>query len=106
MNVFICHPFQASKRNLELTKQYCYKAIKEGHNPISPAIYYSQLLDDNDEKERLLGRKFGLNLLDHCDELWICGDEISEGMKSEIKEAYKINKSQHDIRITQVNLND
>jgi hypothetical protein len=97
--VFICHPFQNKKENLEKTKLYCLLALEEHYNPISPALYYSQLLDDGDVNERKLGQICGLDILETCSELWICGNEITEGMSKEIEECYKINQTQSDILI-------
>ena len=87
--VFICHPFQNKKENLEKTKEFCKLAIKEDCNPISPALLYSQFLDDSDYGERTTGRECGLELVAFCDELWICGNLITAGMEKEINEAYE-----------------
>jgi len=51
--VFICHPFGNNKDYLEKTKEYCKLAISENCNPISPALLYSQFLDDGNYRERL-----------------------------------------------------
>jgi len=101
---FICHPFQNDKDNLLQTKKFCLMAMMEHYNPISPAVYYSQFLNDGDEKERKIGRELGLDLIEFCDELWICGDVITKGMKAEINEAYRINKTQCEILIRQVDM--
>ena len=34
----------------------------------------------------------GLKLIEYCSEIWVCGDEISQGMQGEIDYAEKINK--------------
>lgn len=40
---------------------------------------FTQYLDDNKPEERKKGMQMGLDLLDHCDELWVFGNNISEG---------------------------
>jgi len=44
-------------------------------------------LQENNPVEREQGIKMGLRLLAVCEELWIFGDRISEGMRREIAEA-------------------
>ena len=41
----------------------------------------------------------GLRLLAFCDELWVCGDKITDGMRTEIAEAERLG-----IRIVEVRL--
>ncbi len=97
--VFICHPFQNDKENLDKTKEFCKLAISEDCNPISPALMYSQFLDDGKEEERRIGRECGLELIGFCSELWICGNEITEGMADEINEAYEQTQIRGDIEV-------
>ena len=82
--VFICHPFQNKQKNVELTKQYCKLAIEQGCNPFSPALHYPQFLDESVTAQREMGMACGLEVLKWCDELWICGDVITDGMHLEI----------------------
>ena len=46
---------------------------------------------DRDWQERELGIRFALILLGKCDELWIFGDRISQGMAREIAQAKRRN---------------
>lgn len=82
--VFICHPFQNKEENIELTKSYCTKAILEGNCPFSPALHYPLFLDESTPEGREKGMDCGLEVLKWCDELWICGDVITDGMHLEI----------------------
>ena len=50
-----------------------------------------RILDDEIPDERKLGMQAGLSLLWVCDEVWVFGDEITEGMKKEIIFAEKLN---------------
>ena len=56
--------------------------------PIAPHLLFPQFLDDNDEAERELGIKMGLELLRDCSALWYFGDSVTQGMVAEITEAY------------------
>lgn len=60
--------------------------------PIAPHLYFTQFLDDTVEKERQIGVDFGLQLLDLCDELWVCDTIISKGMQEEIDRAHRTGK--------------
>lgn len=47
------------------------------------------MLDDNDPAERRLGIDMGNQMLELCDELWLCGDRVSPGMEGERQLAEK-----------------
>ena len=100
--VFIAYAFQNNPNNIEKTKQYCLLAIKNKHVPFSPALHYPRFLNDFDIKERITGINCGLEILKRCDELWVCGDEVTSGVQQEIDLAklYGIRM----IRIRQVSL--
>ena len=53
--------------------------------------FYALILDDEIPDERKLGMQAGISLLWVCDEVWVFGDEITEGMKKEIIFAEKLN---------------
>jgi hypothetical protein len=46
-------------------------------------------MDDSDKEEREQGLFFALVLLGKCDELWMFGDRVSEGMARELAKAKK-----------------
>lgn len=60
--------------------------------PLAPHIIFPQFLDDEKKSERKAGMDMGLQLLELCDELWVFGPRISEGMKAEIELARKLGK--------------
>lgn len=83
--VYICSPLRGDiEGNIEKAKRYTEYALKCGTAPIVPH-FYALCIDDNISEEREIGMAAGLCLLWSCDELWIFGDEISEGMLSEMK---------------------
>lgn len=88
--VYICSPFAGDiDKNTINAKKYCRFAIQQGFMPIAPHLLYPQILDDNNTSDRKLGLLFGNILMDRCSEIWVFGDKISNGMKSEIKRAKK-----------------
>jgi len=47
-------------------------------------VSFPQFLKEEDPDERDLGIRLGLEQLVMCDELWVFGEEISQGMSKEI----------------------
>ena len=89
--VYICAPLGGDvEKNLEAVKRYTEFALRSGVAPLVPH-YYALSLDDNDPHDREIGIAAGLGLLWFCDELWIFGDRISEGMEAEIRFCKNLN---------------
>lgn len=83
--VYICAPLGGNvDKNLQKVKDYTRYALMCGAAPVVPH-FYALCLNDRNPKEREIGMTAGLSLLWFCDELWIFGDEVTEGMKSEIQ---------------------
>ena len=84
--VYIASPYAGDiPNNVERAKEYCKQALEQGVIPVAPHLLYPQFLEDGDPAERNLGLRAGLELLARCDELWVCGPEISPGMSREIQ---------------------
>lgn len=82
--VYICSPLGGNiKENLLRVIKYTRYALECGTAPVVPH-FYALCVDDNNKKERELGMKAGLSTLWFCDEMWIFGEKITEGMKKEI----------------------
>ena len=85
--VYICAPLGGTaeeiERNVEKAAVYSEYALRSGCLPLTPH-FFALILDDNIPEERELGRKAGLNMLWHCQEIWVFGDEITKGMQAEI----------------------
>lgn len=101
--VFICSPLHPMgdtreererdwKRNISLAKQACRYAVEKGYVPYAPHLYFPQFLSEDDPAEREMGIIMGLSWLLRCDEVWVCGLRISEGMSREIAKAKEWNK--------------
>lgn len=93
--VFICSPFRPVektreererdwKRNIKLAKDACRYAAERGYIPYAPHLYFPQFLSEDDPGEREKGIFMGLTWLARCDEIWVAGFRISEGMSREI----------------------
>ena len=89
--VYICSPYAGNiDENVRFAKAACRHAASQGFAPVAPHLFYPQFLNDFVPAERNAGIRMGLRLLSACDELWICGSKISEGMDREIAEAKRL----------------
>ena len=86
--VYIASPFAGDvETNTACAQGYCRFALNKGVIPLAPHLHYPQFMNDQNEEERSLGLRFALILLGKCDELWVFGDRISNGMAQEIAKA-------------------
>ena len=89
--VFICSPFKADiKKNTKNAQMYCRFAFEQGYVPIAPHLYYPQFLDEFDDDERAIGIRYGLETMWQARELWVFGENISSGMRTEIELAKEL----------------
>ena len=89
--VYIASPYAGDiAQNIAFAQDVCRYAISQGVTPIAVHLIYPQILDDTNPRERTLGLKLGLNVLKACDELWLCGEYISDGMQRELAEAQRL----------------
>ena len=88
--VYICSPYSGDvDENVKAAREYCRLAVDKGYIPVAPHLLYPQFMDDSDRDERELGLFFAIVLLGKCDELWVFGERISNGMSREIAKAKK-----------------
>jgi hypothetical protein len=86
--VYICSPFAGdTEYNINRALGYCRFAVSQGCIPLAPHLHYPRFMDDLDKESREMGLYFALVLLSKCDELWVFGDKVSEGMNREIAKA-------------------
>ena len=84
--VYICSRYRGDiAHNMAMARRYSRYAADRGCVPLTPHLWLSQFLSEETELE--LAISMDLKLLERCDELWVCGDEISEGMAMEIAHA-------------------
>jgi hypothetical protein len=83
---YICSPYAGdTKRNKQYARELTAHAIQLGYAPITPHLYITECLNDNEPLERDLGLKIAINLLQKCDAIYIGRKYgVSEGMKAEI----------------------
>lgn len=84
--VYICSPLRGDyDKNIDNATSYSRAAFIRGYIPITPHIYFTRFLNDENSKERSMAMEAGLQLLLMCSELWVFGlDHPSEGMQAEI----------------------
>ncbi|MEE1002544.1 MAG: DUF4406 domain-containing protein [Acutalibacteraceae bacterium] len=100
--VYICAPLGGNvDKNLQRVKEYTRYALMCGMAPVVPH-FYALCMNDNIPKEREIGMAAGLSLLWFCDEMWIFGDEETEGMKSEIQFCRNLNIRTRKIRDSEI----
>lgn len=81
--VYICSPYSGDvDRNIEKACRYSRFAVDQGYVPITPHLWLPLFLSEETERETAIS--LDLRLIDVCSELWVCGDEISDGMRREI----------------------
>lgn len=98
---YICSPYAGDiKRNKAYARQLVKWAILRDLAPICPHLYITEVLNDNDPRERAQGLQAGLDLLKVCDVV-IVGYRygISEGMKAEIDLAEEMGKKTKYIKM-------
>ncbi len=83
---YICSPYSGDiKRNKEYARELTLQAIKDGYAPITPHLYITECLNDNEPTQRDLGLSIAVNLLKKCDAIYIGRKYgVSTGMKTEI----------------------
>lgn len=97
--VFVCSPYRGDvKNNVKKAIDYCKYVVKQGYLPIAPHLYFPRFLNDNNETERKLGIAMGCELMQDCDEVWVFGDTITEGMYCEIMNAKQLKKPIREIK--------
>lgn len=86
--IYIAHPIKGDvEGNCEKVVEIC-KDIRKEHPdiiPVAPYLATLQYLDDSKEKDRVDGMYLNDLMLEKCcDQLWVFGTHISEGVQAEI----------------------
>ena len=89
--VYVCAPLGGNvESNLKKVRTYTEYALRCGTAPVVPH-FYALCLDDNVPKDREIGLAAGMSLLWLCDEVWVFGDTVTEGMRAELKFCKNLN---------------
>lgn len=76
--------------NVAFAKAAYRYAAAQGCTPVAVHLMYPRFLDDRVPKEREEGLKVGRRVLAACEEIWLCGERMSAGMKAEEAEAKRL----------------
>jgi hypothetical protein len=91
--VYVASPVRGDvEENLEKANRFCEYVAGCGHIPIAPHLAWQGFLHEDMTGNREKALAMGLKLIEYCSEVWVCGDEISEGMQGEIDVAEKLKK--------------
>ena len=91
--VYVASPVRGDvEENLKKANRYCEYVAGCGHIPVAPHLAWQGFLHEDIPGNREKALAMGLKLIDYCSEVWVCGDEISQGMQGEIDHAEKLNK--------------
>lgn len=89
--VYMASPYAGNiKHNTRMAIEYCRYAASGGVAPIAPHLLFPLFLQDSNSEERKKGIEMGLRFLASCDELWVFGARISEGMGREFADAQRL----------------
>lgn len=92
ITAYICSPYKGdTEGNVRRAIAYCKFAVNKGVMPLAAHLHFTQFLDDNDKAERKLGMSFAIQLLSMCEQLWVMGDVVSDGMLAEMEFAKEHN---------------
>ena len=83
--VYICSPYAGDTvRNVANERKYSRFAFEQNTIPIAAHLLFPQFMDDDNPAEREVAMHFNYVLLGKCEELWVFGETISDGMAHEI----------------------
>jgi hypothetical protein len=80
--VYIAHPYGGNPENLTRAKAFVRFAYEQGYAPAATWIIGCELFAEG-AVERERGLQADEESVKRADELWLCGDRISEGMMRE-----------------------
>lgn len=86
--VYICSPFSGKvKRNKRKARKYCRFALEQHTIPFAPHLLFPQFMDNDNPEERQTAMFMNMVMLGKCEQLWVFGENYSNGMKEEIRKA-------------------
>ena len=80
MRVYIAHPYRGLPENRERAALYFMRAAALGFEPVAPWLIVTAHWG---EERRAEGMAINLNAVRACDQIWLCGPEVSPGMLDE-----------------------
>lgn len=97
--IYVASPLRGEyEKNMAKARQYCKHVTDKGFIPYAPHLLFTQFMDDTIPEQRATGMAMGIEMLKRCDELWVFGETISEGMAAEIELAKEMGIPIHYIK--------
>lgn len=88
--VYVCSPYAGNvDGNTRRARRYSRFAVDRGAIPLAPHLLLPQYISEKTERE--LAMLMNMVLLGKCEELWVFGETITDGMAAEISTAEKRN---------------
>lgn len=88
--VYVCSPYSGDVgMNVQRAKKYSRFAVDQGAIPLTPHLLLPQFMSDQTERD--LAMFMNMVYLGRCEELWVFGEKITDGMAAEIAKAKKRN---------------
>lgn len=89
--VYICSPYAGDVEiNAENVRKYSRFAVENMAIPFAPHLLMPQYMDEATERELVL--RMGIIFLSKCEQVWVFGERITDGMAYEIKKAINMGK--------------
>ena len=89
--VYICSPYAGDiEKNTKNARRYSRFAVTRNAIPFAPHLLMPQYMDE--KTERWLAMLMNSVFIGKCDELWVFGNVISDGMSYEIEKAENMGK--------------
>lgn len=89
--VYICSPYAGDiEKNTKNARRYSRFAVTKNAIPFAPHLLMPQYMDE--KTERRLAMLMNSVFIGKCDELWVFGNIISNGMAYEIEKGEKMGK--------------
>ena len=87
--VYICSPHRGNVNfNIKRARYYCRFAVNRGRIPLAPHLYFPQFVSEKYERNKAFAMNY--ELMGICREVWVFGNDITEGMSREIAHAKAI----------------
>jgi hypothetical protein len=89
--IYVCSPYRGDVvENEKKAMKYCRFVIGCNKAPLAPHLLYPRFLNDSSPLEREIAMQINKILLERCDELWVFGNDITQGMGKEVAYAKKL----------------
>ena len=86
--VYVASPFSGDEaQNTENAIRYCRFAVDSGAIPLAPHLFLPRFMSETTERNTAMF--MNMVFLGKCEQLWVFGNRITDGMAAEIAKAEK-----------------